>query len=61
MQYRYPHFKRELLVEDMSFRGGPRPGEPVPDFDLPTTSGGRVRREDFVGRQPLLMTFGSIT
>jgi peroxiredoxin len=64
MEYRYPHFKRRLMIEDTAFgsyRGGPSPGEPVPDFDLPTTDGGRVRKSDFVGRRPLLLTFGSIT
>lgn len=33
----------------------------MPDFDLPTTDGGRIRKEDFVGRCPLLLTFASIT
>lgn len=45
----------------MAFRAGPRPGEPMPDFDLPNTDGGRVRKSDFVGRQPLLMSMGSVT
>ena len=61
MQYRYPHFKRELIVEDMGFGNGPEPGEPMPDFDLPTTDGGRVRQSDFVGHGPLLLTLGSFT
>lgn len=45
----------------MAFRAGPRPGEPFPDFDLLTTDGGRVRNIDFVGRQPLLISMGSVT
>ncbi len=61
MEYRYPHFKRELLLEDMAFRRGPAPGEPMPDFDVPTTDGDRVRKQDFVGRRSLLLTFGSVT
>jgi hypothetical protein len=61
MEYRYPHFKRRLLMADMAFGGGPRPGRPMPDFDLPTTDGGRVRKHDFVGQRPLLLTFGSVT
>lgn len=61
MEYRYPHFKRELLMEDMSFSGGPVPGKPMPDFDLPTTDGGRVRKRDFVTQRPLLLTFASVT
>jgi hypothetical protein len=61
MAYRYPHFHTSLLFEDMSFRAGPRPGEPMPEFDLPTTDGDRVRKSDFVGRRPLLLTMGSVT
>ncbi|MDP9373633.1 MAG: hypothetical protein M3Q65_14510 [Chloroflexota bacterium] len=60
-QYRYPHFRRKILLEDMAFRGGPAPGRPMPDFDLPTTDGGRIRKGDFVGRRPLLLTLASIT
>ena len=37
MEYGYQRFKRELLFEDMARRGGPSPGEQMPDFDLPTT------------------------
>jgi Iodothyronine deiodinase len=33
----------------------------MPDFDLPTTDGGRIRKSDFVGRKPLLLAFGSVT
>ncbi|MFP4600979.1 MAG: TlpA family protein disulfide reductase [Persicimonas sp.] len=61
LEYRYPHFKRELLMEDMSFGGGPSPGEPMPDFELPTTDGDTIRKSDFVGDRPLLLTVGSIT
>lgn len=60
-EYRYPHFKRELLMEDSAFAGGPSPGEPMPDFDLPTTDGGRVSKDDFVGERPLLLIFSSYT
>ncbi len=61
MKYRYPHFKRQLLIEDLAFRRGPSPGEPMPEFDLPTTEGGRIRKSDFVGQRPLLVTFSSVT
>jgi hypothetical protein len=61
MQYRYPHFKREILIEDLSFHGGPYPGQQLPDFDLPTTDGNRIRKRDFVGQRPLLFTLASIT
>lgn len=60
-EYRYPHFKRQVMFADLAFAGGPVPGQPMPDFDLPSTDGGRVRRRDFAGEQPLLLTFGSVT
>lgn len=59
--YRYPHFERKLLMEDTSFKTGPSPGEPMLDFELPTTRGGLVRKRDFVGERPVLLAFGSIT
>ncbi len=61
MKCRYPHFHTRLLAEDMRFQAGPRPGEDMPDFDLPTVDGGRVTRSDFVSRTPLLLTMGSVT
>lgn len=61
MEYRYGQFKRRLLMEDMAFRAGPPPGEPMPDFDLPATDGGRITKADFVGKKPLLLTMGSFT
>ena len=61
MEYRYPQFKRSLLLEDTSFHGGVAPGHPLPDFDLQATDGSRIRKSDVVGWRPLLLTFGSIT
>lgn len=61
MDYRFDHFRREQLIEDLSFRAGQEPGWPVPDFDLPTVSGGRLRKADFMGQRPVLFTFGSLT
>jgi hypothetical protein len=61
MQYRYPHFYTRLLMQDMSFQAGPRPGEAMPDFDLPATDGARVAKSDFVGSKPLLLAMGSVT
>lgn len=61
MDYRYPHFRRVLLMEDLSFSGGPEPGEPVPDFELGQLDGSALRKNDLLGRLPLLLTFGSIT
>lgn len=61
MQYRDAHFQSELMQEDTSFVRGPRPGQFFPEFDLPTTDGSRVSKQDLVGQQPLLVTFSSIT
>jgi peroxiredoxin len=61
MEYRYEHFHPTALLEDAAFWGGPEPGERMPDFELPTTDGGRVALDDFLGRRPLLLTFGSVT
>ncbi len=60
-EYRFPRFRRELLMHDFAFEGGPRPGEPFPDFDLLTTDGGRVAKSGFVGDRPLFMVFASVT
>lgn len=59
--YRFPHFRRQLMYHDAVFEGGPRPGEPFPDFDLATVDGDRLRKSDFVGDKPLLMVFASFT
>jgi hypothetical protein len=61
LEYRYPHFRRALLVEDMSFHAGPKPGQPMPDFELATSDGRVIRKQDFVGGSPMLLTMGSIT
>jgi hypothetical protein len=61
MNYRYAHFKRQLLMEDMKFQAGPNPEQPMPDFNLPTTDGGFVRKADYVDRKPLFLTLGSVT
>jgi hypothetical protein len=59
--YNYDTFRRSMVEKDMSFRGGPRPGEPAPDFDLPTVSGDRFRLSAHRGSRPVLIEFGSIT
>jgi hypothetical protein len=59
--YQYDHFEREVLFGGLRFKTGPAPGEAFPDFDLETTDGEWVRRSDFVGKKPVLMTFGSVT
>lgn len=60
--YLYTHVTLELLSGDVSFsKDAPRPGDPLPGFDLPTTDGKRVRTDDFVGKRPLLLITGSFT
>lgn len=59
--YPYPHFTREILLADLAFRGGPSPGEPMPDFELMITDGTHLRNGHIVGRQPLLLICSSIS
>jgi hypothetical protein len=59
--YRYEHFHRGLMLEDMRFLAGPGPGEAVPDFELLTTTGQRLRKANLLGGRPVLLTFGSVT
>lgn len=47
--------------EDVAFRVGPRPGDPMPDFELPTTDGRTIRKADFVTERPVLITLASMT
>lgn len=61
MNYRFDHFRRQQLTDDMQFGAGKEPGWQVPDFDLPTTTGGRIKKSDFQGRRPVLFMFGSLT
>lgn len=58
--YNYETFRRSMMKQDMSFRGGPPPGTPAPDFDLPTTKGGRFSLVVCRGK-PVLLEFGSIS
>jgi hypothetical protein len=61
-EYRYRHFTFGTLLQDMYFTAdSPAPGEPFPDFDLPTTDGDRVRKADYVGRRPMFMVAASFT
>lgn len=59
--YRYDQFQRELILHDMKFEGGPEPGDPFPDFDLPTTTGNRAARDGLVADRPMLLVFSSFT
>ncbi len=50
------------VSRDVSFQGGPRPGDEAPDFDLPTTEpAGRFRLSSRRGKRPVLVTFGALT
>lgn len=59
--YRFHRFTRDLLLEDLSFHGGPKPGEELPEFSLVRTDGSGVSRGDLLGEQPVLMIFTSFT
>jgi len=59
--YNYDTFVRSSAEEDLHFPGGPRPGEIAPDFELPNVRGGCFRLSTRRGKQPVLLTFGSIT
>ncbi len=59
--YRFTRFRTALLIDDLTFaRDTPGPGDRVPAFDLPVLDGGRFRDTD-LGRQPVLLVFGSRT
>ena len=61
-RYRYDHLQLRLVLRDMYFsKDDPGPGDRVPDFDLPTLSGGRFASIDLIESGPVLMIFGSYT
>ena len=60
--YRFDHLSMPLIMRDMRFASNdPGPGDPFPEFDLPTLDGGRVRTADLADGGPMLMIFGSAT
>jgi hypothetical protein len=60
--YLYEHVPASLLLHDLRFSANaPKPGDRLPDFDLPTTSGIRFRSADVIGKKPLLLVTGSYT
>ena len=61
-QYRFEHLALPLVLKDMYFsKDDPGPGDRVPDFDLPTLSGGRFLSTDLGETGPVLLIFGSYT
>ena len=61
-RYRFEHLALPLVLRDMYFsKDDPGPGDPVPDFDLPTLDGGRFRSTDLGETGPALLIFGSYT
>lgn len=60
--YSYDHVRSKTLMHDMGFtRDAPRPGDRLPDFDLPTTDGGRISSAEVLQEQPMLLVTGSMT
>lgn len=62
LDYNYSHLTASIVLDDLrrTVSGGPRPGDPAPDFELPATEGERVRLSALRG-QPVLLLFGSVT
>ena len=61
-RYRYDHLAPRLVLRDMYYsKNDPGPGDPVPDFDLPTLGEGRFRSTDLGETGPTLLIFGSST
>jgi len=60
--YRYDEISvAGIFNEFTGFGDAPIAGEPLPDFDLMTTDGRRVRKNEFVGRRPVLISFSSLS
>ncbi len=60
--YRFERLRTGLVLRDMYFTArDPRPGDPVPEFDLRTLDGGRFRSADLATSGPALLVFGSYT
>jgi cytochrome oxidase Cu insertion factor (SCO1/SenC/PrrC family) len=63
MDYNFTRFRPQHLLADARRslrRVGVRPGEPAPDFELPTADGRSVRLSQLRGK-PVLLHFGSFT
>lgn len=61
-EYRYKRFTTDLLFRDLRFAmDSAAPGDPVPEFELITTDGKRLQRDDVFRGKPVLIIFGSMT
>ena len=61
-EYRFKRLRTQLLMQDFRFKKrAPGPGDPLPEFDLVTTTGERIETKDYTDKQPLLLIFGSVT
>ena len=61
-EYRYKRFTTGLLLRDLRFRkDAAAPGDLFPDFELITTDGTRLVKDDVFGDKPVIFVFGSMT
>ena len=61
-EYRYERFTTRLLFRDLRFASdSAAPGDSIPDFELITTDGKRLKRSDVFRDKPVLIIFGSMT
>lgn len=60
--YLYQHVTQDVLSNDFAFSDdAPRPGDPLPLFDLPLTDGSRIRTAELLDSKPVLLITGSFT
>lgn len=60
--YRYKRFTTSLLLRDLRFgKEAAGPGDSFPSFELLTTNGDRLVKDDVFGHKPVLLIFGSMT
>jgi len=50
-----------MLLYDQRREGALKPGDPAPDVELALLDGGKLRLSEVIGKQPLVLIFGSFT